>query len=369
MAATKPRNATKRKSSVRVTKKQGLVVAAVLALVGVVVVVATRAAVAPNKVFVVTSDRQATAVATDGSSQKAFAVVDANVYSPAMIVSRAKTKYMQTHQDSTRINVRNITDGKLLSGISPVTLFGGANWLPGDKQAVFMYGSYPAKSIFKSNVDGTSRVKIASASSSLSCLNVQKNSGGSKIAYLVDGEQIWTMNPDGSGKFRVENVDVSATSCPIWSPDGKKLTYAERTSGSRTVINQIVINANGTGRQVVAKIYDSTAAQNDSDMNNNFNSQVWSNGGSSILFTKKVNGVQNLYYVNISTKKVTQVTKHTQPSTLVTYYNWGTDNRIVYAYGSHPSDSKAVRSQNADGSNAKTLFTPPTGTRITSVSF
>jgi hypothetical protein len=50
-----------------------------------------------------------------------------------------------------------------------------------------------------------------------------------KIAYVTltapRGEEIYTINPDGSGKFRVTNTKNTDEERPGYSPDGKKIAY------------------------------------------------------------------------------------------------------------------------------------------------
>src|SRR5215207_11097588 len=51
-----------------------------------------------------------------------------------------------------------------------------------------------------------------------------------KIAYVTltapRGEEIYTINPDGSGKFRVTNTKNTDEERPGYSPDGKKIAYS-----------------------------------------------------------------------------------------------------------------------------------------------
>src|SRR5215217_6008816 len=72
-------------------------------------------------------------------------------------------------------------------------------------------------------------------------------SGGSngRIVYAAVGEggtdiDIFTMNPDGSGKTNVTPASTTGDFQPAFSPDGKKIVYARSGTGI------LVMNADGS---------------------------------------------------------------------------------------------------------------------------
>jgi Tol biopolymer transport system component len=72
-----------------------------------------------------------------------------------------------------------------------------------------------------------------------------------KIAYVTltapRGEEIYTINPDGSGKFRVTNTKNTDEERPGYSPDGKKIAYV-RGGNQKTDSEIYTNNAGGGGR-------------------------------------------------------------------------------------------------------------------------
>jgi Tol biopolymer transport system component len=72
-----------------------------------------------------------------------------------------------------------------------------------------------------------------------------------KIAYVTltapRGEEIYTINPDGSGKFRVTNTKNTDEERPGYSPDGKKIAYV-RGGNQKSDSGIYTNNAGGGGR-------------------------------------------------------------------------------------------------------------------------
>src|SRR5215208_634445 len=74
---------------------------------------------------------------------------------------------------------------------------------------------------------------------------------GSRLAF-TSGPDIWVIGMDGSGLTRLTD-DLSVDRAPQWSPDGARIAFISRRTGSAQVW---VMNADGTGVRRVTEIAD-----------------------------------------------------------------------------------------------------------------
>ena len=91
----------------------------------------------------------------------------------------------------------------------------------------------------------TNRDNILTGALSPAEVSVAASSTG-KIAFVSDrhgNEEIYTMNPNGSGVVRLTN-NAADDLAPVWSPNGKQIAFASNRAGNFQIY---VMNANGTG--------------------------------------------------------------------------------------------------------------------------
>lgn len=121
---------------------------------------------------------------------------------------------------------------------------------------------------------------------------------GSRIAFTShwvgdtgeDSEtaEIWTMNPDGSGRMRL-TFNNEEERAPSWSPDGTKILYMCRALwlNSGTDFELCVMDADGSNLQVLTNNTMPDLTPN------------WTPDGSKIIFHRSIGGFNQLHIMNV----------------------------------------------------------------------
>jgi Tol biopolymer transport system component len=165
---------------------------------------------------------------------------------------------------------------------------------------------------------------------SAACYSACKANG--KIAFTSDrdgNQEIYVMNPDGSGQTRLTN-NPAGDSSPSWSPNGTRIAFMSLRSGSWAIW---VMNANGSNPTFVHGA-DPTSALS------------WSPNGTKILFQSLgANGSPEIGVVNVDGSGATNLTNNVGADVKA---DWSPDGPIAFEniYG-HDD----IYVMNADGSN------------------
>lgn len=402
MATVKPRTNVKRPAASRsvrvakkkqgVTRKQGLFAVAILALVGVVVVVATKAATAPSKIYVATRDvasgtdaeklasHKISWAASDGSSKASYSKPGFH----SAPLSRDKSTLAAFGGATGAMSTIGIKATTGAETFRTITANGNqiANslvWLDGNKRYAYIQ---PKEKLVAQDANGANIKVLVDLSDPayqnvLRCVNVSP--AGNKIVYRERiqtanssfiSQRIVVMNIDGSNKQTVLNeANDGIKGCPSWSPDSKKIAFLDARSWGNPPIDLTIINIDGTGKTVVKRINDASSTPAGAgnfttlDANQQVGSQtIWSPDGTSLLYIKVDSNVSNLYQVKMGSKQESKVTANYNSVVRFKKYGWLDDGRIVYAYGTGGEISPAsfmnvtVKTVKANLTSRKTVY-------------
>src|SRR6266566_936424 len=162
-----------------------------------------------------------------------------------------------------------------------------------------------------------------------------------KIAFhsTRDGDfQIYVMNPEGSGVARVTN-DTGGSVDPIWSPDGKRIAYANFHSGRSEVF---VINVVGTGETQLTTEGGFPGA--------------WSPDGTRIAFANSSDGDDEIFILNLDGSGVTRLTDNTFRDSPTA---WSPNGAQILFLSDREDGDEEIFVMNADGSGVTQLTHSP----------
>ena len=236
-------------------------------------------------------------------------------------------------------------------GIGLAVALGVASAMPDAKAAfpgangkiVFMSNrNGPDYDIFSINADGTGLTDLTHNSAIDWWPDVSAD--GSKIVFTSDSspgdDEIFSMNIDGSGRTQITNNNTNE-SMATWSPDGSKVVF------SRGGNQLFTINADGTGEQLL-------------EAGPNAQAPEWSPDGSKIVFEANRNSNVDIFTINADGSGLTRVTTSSERDLLPEWSPDGT--KIAFLHDPCSSCGSGVWVMNADGTGQTALTGPwPSG--------
>jgi Tol biopolymer transport system component len=164
-----------------------------------------------------------------------------------------------------------------------------------------------------------------------------------KIAFTrgLDGnDEIYVMNPDGSGQTRLTNQPGSDWQ-PAWSPDGTKISFVSERDGNHEIY---VMNADGSGQTRLTNnpAYDVSPS--------------WSPDGQKIAFTStRDHYYYEIYVMNADGTNVTRLTFNTAPDGTP---RWSPDGTKI-GFTTDRDENSEIYVMNTDGTNQQNLTNDP----------
>jgi Tol biopolymer transport system component len=125
--------------------------------------------------------------------------------------------------------------------------------------------------------------------------------GGDPSSALTPNQHVFTVNSDGSGKWK-----LARGFGPVWSPDGRKIAFVRQHAGS---IDVGVMNADGSGQRTLTR-----SALTRSRAVGFIPQPAWSPDGRKILFVSDRAGLGAVYVMNADGSRQRRLTSPAPPA-------------------------------------------------------
>ncbi len=211
--------------------------------------------------------------------------------------------------DADGSNVTRVTTDDITNESRPT-------WSPDGSKIAFEKWTANGEEIYTMNADGSGIVQLTN--NSVDDSHPAWSPDGSKIAfvsYRYSNYEIYVMNADGSSQTRLTN-DAGWDDWPDWSPDGKKIVFATNRSNSNFEIYSMNADGSSQTRLTNDSAYDSLPR--------------YSPDGSKIIFSSNRGSDYDIYVMNTDGSNVQQVIGLSgsddepdwQPGPLRYYFTW-----------------------------------------------
>jgi len=191
-------------------------------------------------------------------------------------------------------------------------VIGNIKHVSGDNYAIsfWLFDVYKSKQLAAFNISGTGS-NFRAAAHKISDIIYEKLTGepgafSTRIAYITatpdkknkleKSYSLWMADADGHNP-QVLLKSKEPIYSPAWSPDGHKIAYVSHERGQQA---RIVIQEWSSGARKVSTV----------PLKGRQSSPSWSPDGKKLAFTNHNNGNAEIYVLDLSSKKVRQITRH-----------------------------------------------------------
>jgi TolB protein len=222
---------------------------------------------------------------------------------------------------------------------------GALDWMPtlspdGTRIAFASNRLGDVMAIYLMNPDGSGQTRITD--NQFSSYRPSWSPDGQRIAYAsFETGELFVMHADGSAQMR---LTAGRSGHPSWGPSGKTIAFQTDGTGTGSVSEIALVNADGSGR---------TDLTSDARVNE-FPS--WSPDGKRIAFDSKRDGNTDIWVIDVEGKREQRLTTD---AAIDEWPAWSPDGRMI-AFARHPSaEESEVYVMNADGTGQTRVSSGP----------
>ncbi len=351
-------------SSWRWSRRTVSLVFVLIASIGVTVIpdgVTTATSAARGQLAFVSSvagNIQIYVINADGSGRRRLTSPTGQSAIPVWSPDGRRIVFVRRREDDSQIYIMNAdgTEQKRLTAPPGTSTFPA--WSPDGRRIAFVSGRAGDLQIYLMNADGSGQRRLTGPPGR-STVPVW-SPDGRHIAFIStqdrDVPELYVMNADGTGQRRLTEPELVVTKLPfsaggrtapgveggvllrpgvlhpVWSPDGRRITYVSRVGRAEQEIS--AVNLDGNGRVRITTGY----------------APAWSPDGRRLAFVVARVGDAQIYLMNADGSALRRIT----PSGLNLLPTWSPDGQSIAFLGSRDG-ALSVYVMNADGSGQRPL--------------